>query len=481
MYEVFFGLKEKPFSLLPDPDFLFLSSKHALALSMLEYSLAGQAGFCVISGEIGSGKTTLIRALLRKIGRDISLGLISNTHSTHTDIAGWALTSFGHRPTGQTTADRYQELMHYLIGEYGAGRRCVLIVDEAQNLTIEALEELRLLSNINSGKDLLLQIILVGQPELLHKLKSPELCQFAQRISVSYHLPPLGSEETYKYVLYRLQVAGAEKPIFTPMAIAGVHYFSGGVPRLINSICDMALVYAFADGKAEIDLDTVFRVVSDRQSSGVAALGQTVPADIDTAVAEITKLVSASAPSAASTAAPKPAPSPAPTSAAHSTQPARVEPVLRKEPKAAGRTTRADHADHARAAQHATLNGAAQPAAPADLPPPARQQPGDRREPKLQKAPRRDAAAPVAQNEALGPDGLPRLVVTRNADGQLLKRQENGTGDRRAAAHVPDREPAEKRGRIRLTEEDYRLAEKSDEAEAARLRSWFRRTFMRSS
>jgi type II secretory pathway predicted ATPase ExeA len=471
MYEVFFGLKEKPFSLLPDPDFLFLSSKHALALSMLEYSLAGQAGFCVISGEIGSGKTTLIRALLRKIGRDISLGLISNTHSTHTDIAGWALTSFGHRPTGQTTADRYQELMHYLIGEYGAGRRCVLIVDEAQNLTIEALEELRLLSNINSGKDLLLQIILVGQPELLHKLKSPELCQFAQRISVSYHLASLGSEETYKYVQYRLQVAGAEKPIFTPMAIAGVHYFSGGVPRLINSICDMALVYAFADGKAEIDLDTIFRVVSDRQSSGVAALSQTVPADIATAVAEIAKLVSVSA----ERAAPKPAPSPAPSSAADSIPAARVEPVLRKEPKAAGRTTRADHADHARAAQHATLNGAARPAAP------AKQQTGDRREPKLQKAPRRDGAAPVAQNEALGPDGLPRLVVTRNADGRLLKRQENGTGDRRTAADVPDREPAEKRGRIQLTEEDYRLAEKSDEAEAARLRSWFRRTFMRSS
>src|ERR1041385_6969922 len=195
MYEAFFNLKSKPFSLLPDPEFLFLSSRHSIALSLLEYSLTGQAGFCVITGDIGSGKTTLVRAFLGRVGREFSVGLISNTHAQVRDIAGWALTAFGQKQTSNNPAEVYQELMAYLIAEYGAGRQCILIVDEAQNLSIEALEELRLLSNINSGKDLLLQILLVGQPELLEKLKQPALRQFAQRIAVSHHLSPLSFAE----------------------------------------------------------------------------------------------------------------------------------------------------------------------------------------------------------------------------------------------------------------------------------------------
>src|SRR6185369_6453157 len=217
MYESFFELKCKPFSLLPDPDFLFLSSRHSIALSLLEYSLTGQAGFCVITGDIGSGKTTLVRAFLGRISRDFSVGLISNTHQQVRDIAGWALTAFGQKQNSTNPAEIYQELMAYLIAEYGAGRQCILIVDEAQNLSIEALEELRLLSNINSGKDLLLQILLVGQPELLEKLKQPELRQFAQRIAVSHHLSPLSFAETRKYIEHRLVVAGATKPMFSEM------------------------------------------------------------------------------------------------------------------------------------------------------------------------------------------------------------------------------------------------------------------------
>jgi type II secretory pathway predicted ATPase ExeA len=291
MYESFFGLKEKPFSLLPDPDFLFMSSKHSLALSILEYSLAGQAGFCAITGDIGSGKTTLIRTLLRRIGRDVTLGLISNTHSGLTDITAWALAAFGRGTNAQSDAEIYQELMHFLIGEYGAGRRCILIVDEAQNLTVEALEELRLLSNINSDKDLLLQIILVGQPELLVKLKSPELAQFAQRISISYHLTPLGYADTRRYIRHRLQVAGADRPIFSDTAIGAVQYFSGGVPRVVNAICDMAMVYGLADNKTEIDLDVVLRVIADRQSSGVSPFAREGKADDPAVIAEITSLV----------------------------------------------------------------------------------------------------------------------------------------------------------------------------------------------
>jgi type II secretory pathway predicted ATPase ExeA len=291
MYESFFGLNEKPFSLLPDPDFLFMSSKHSLALSILEYSLAGQAGFCAITGDIGSGKTTLIRMLLRRIGRDVTLGLISNTHTGLTDITAWALAAFGRGTNAQSDAEIYQELMHFLIGEYGAGRRCVLIVDEAQNLTVEALEELRLLSNINSDKDLLLQIILVGQPELLVKLKSPELAQFAQRISISYHLTPLTYLETRRYVRHRLEVAGAKRPIFSDTAIGAVQYFSGGVPRVVNSICDMSLVYGLADNKTDIDLDVVLRVIGDRQASGVSPFVRDERWDDPAVIPEITSMV----------------------------------------------------------------------------------------------------------------------------------------------------------------------------------------------
>jgi type II secretory pathway predicted ATPase ExeA len=318
MYEDFFGLNEKPFSLLPDPDFLFLSSKHSLALNMLEYSLAGQAGFCAITGEIGSGKTTLIRALLRRMDRDIRLGLISNTHSSLTDIASWALSAFGRSPAGKSRAEIHQDLMLFLIEEYGAGKRSVLIVDEAQNLTIEALEELRLLSNINADKDLLLQIILVGQPELLEKLRRPELCQFAQRISVSYHLAPLTCAETLHYITHRLRVAGTTAPIFNDMAVGGIQYFSGGVPRLINSICDMAMVYAYADQVREVDLDHIFRVVGDRMSNGVSVFAGIGGPEDPVAVREITGLIRAAGEARATLPAPavpeqEPAPEPAAT------------------------------------------------------------------------------------------------------------------------------------------------------------------------
>jgi len=290
MYEAFFKFQHKPFSLLPDPDFLFLSSRHAIGLSLLEYSLTGQAGFCVITGEIGSGKTTLIRAFLGRVSREFTVGLISNTHHSLKDIAAWGLAAFGQKATATHPAETYQELMSYLIAEYGGGRQCILIVDEAQNLSIEVLEELRLLSNINSGKDLLLQVVLVGQPELLEKLRRPELSQFAQRIAVSHHLTPLPYAETRRYIEHRVKVAGSDRPLFTEMAMGAVQYFSGGIPRLINSICDMALVYGFADEQQTIGEDLVFRVVSDRQLSGIAPFAQSAPVDDPTVRAEIMKL-----------------------------------------------------------------------------------------------------------------------------------------------------------------------------------------------
>jgi type II secretory pathway predicted ATPase ExeA len=299
MYEAFFNLKNKPFTLLPDPEFLFLSSRHAIGLSLLEYSLTGQAGFCVITGEIGSGKTTLVRAFLERVSREFTVGLISNTHQALKDIAAWAMAAFGQKATGTHPAETYQELMVYLIAEYGEGRQCILIVDEAQNLSIEVLEELRLLSNINSGKDLLLQVVLVGQPELLDKLKRPELSQFAQRIAISHHLTPLPYAETRRYIEHRVKVAGSDRPLFTEMAMGAIQYFSGGIPRLINSICDMSLVYGFADEQQIIGEELVFRVVSDRQLSGIAPFAQSVPVDDPSVRAEIMKLTNLGAPESA--------------------------------------------------------------------------------------------------------------------------------------------------------------------------------------
>lgn len=454
MYEAFFELKEKPFSLLPDPDFLFLSSKHAVALSMLEYSLAGQAGFCVISGEVGSGKTTLIRALLRRIGRDIALGLISNTHSTHTDIVGWALMAFGQRPAGQTPADRYQELMHFLIGEYGSGRRCVLIVDEAQNLTVDALEELRLLSNINSGKDLLLQVALVGQPELLEKLKRPELRQFAQRINVSYHLSPLSSVETATYIRHRLRVAGAQQPIFTEMAIGGVHCFSGGVPRLINAICDMALVYAFADGKVEVDLDTVVRVIADRQATGVAPFAINSPAELESMAAEIARFVDEGTRSTpVERVAGDPTPADERTQAASSDVGQAPSPSERIEPQlwsASGRENGSKSAWRPIPELRAVRNP--------DLP----------------------AAANTALETPAGPDGLPRLMVARTVPDRLTESSahvEAGSRQRVDAEDLALRAAAGHDIGQRQDGGSERL--KDNGAGTSRSRFWLRRAFNR--
>lgn len=272
MYESFYGLSERPFALTPDPSFLFLSPKHALALSMLEYSVTGQAGFTVVTGEIGSGKTTLIRQFLRRVSPACNLGVISNTHEAFGDLLQWVLYAFAQDVAAPDKAGRYQQFVQYLIAQYGLGKQTVLIVDEAQNLSIETLEELRLLSNVNADKDQLIQMILVGQPELLEKLRRPELKQFAQRISVHYHLQALSYPETRDYIRHRLRTAGAKRAIFDRLAIGAIYYFSGGVPRLINSICDMALVYGFAQGEHNIDIDTILSVVKDREGGTLLAL-----------------------------------------------------------------------------------------------------------------------------------------------------------------------------------------------------------------
>ncbi|MDY0885645.1 ExeA family protein [Dongia soli] len=273
MYESFFGLIERPFTLRPDPHFLYLSSKHKLALSMLEYGLTGQAGFVVVTGDIGAGKTTLIRHFLSRADHMSILGVISNTHVAFGDILQWVFQALNIETEATNKAERYKVFTKYIELQYNRGHQVVLIVDEAQNLTAGALEELRLLSNIDINGQTL-QIILVGQPQLLEKLKQPSLHQFAQRISVHYHLTALTYRETCTYIKHRLAVAGAQRAIFDSLAMAAVYYFTAGVPRTINSICDMALVYAFAEGRRIIDVDTILAVALDREKSGVQTLAR---------------------------------------------------------------------------------------------------------------------------------------------------------------------------------------------------------------
>ncbi|EGV15970.1 AAA family ATPase [Thiocapsa marina] len=256
MYESFFALREKPFSLLPDPGFLFMSHQHQKALTLLEYGLFNQAGFIVLTGDIGSGKTTLMRHLLERLDSSFTVGLISNTHETFGELMDWVSMAFEIRHEPASKLEKYRAFADFLVETYGRGQRVLLIVDEAQNLGIEKLEELRLLSNINAGKDLVLQIMLLGQPQLRELLRDPALEQLAQRVTASYHIGPLDAAETESYIRHRVFVAGGTHDIFTHDACVAIHHYSKGVPRRINLICDTALVYAF--GADEQVLDAAF-------------------------------------------------------------------------------------------------------------------------------------------------------------------------------------------------------------------------------
>jgi general secretion pathway protein A len=271
MYERYFGFTAKPFALTPDPSFLYPSRQHAKALSMLEYGLESQAAFSLLTGDIGSGKTTLVRRLLRGLGDQVVVGLISNTHERFLSIHGWALSVLGIVPSDDSDIAKYEALVDSFVREYAKGRRTLLIIDEAQNLSVEVLEELRLLSNVNSETDLVLQILLVGQPELRSKLSRPELRQFAQRVSVDFHLRPLDRDETHAYIRHRLAVAGGEDTLFLPEAIEFVYARTNGVPRLLNQLCDFALVYAFADGRKAVDAELIAQVVRDRDETQMLA------------------------------------------------------------------------------------------------------------------------------------------------------------------------------------------------------------------
>lgn len=269
MYTKFFGLTKKPFSLIPDPSLLYLSPKHKKAFTALQYGLVSQAGLTVITGEIGSGKTTLVRSLLENIQDQCEIGLITNTHSAFGDLLTWILAAFNIKSSASNKAERFQAFVNFIKEAHEAHKRVILIVDEAQNMDIQTLEELRLLSNININQEIMLQLVLVGQPELVEKLNRPELIQFSQRISIEYHLNPLDFKETEQYIHHRLKASGRADRIFQSSACAMLFYYSGGTPRLINNLADLALVFAFAADKKKIDWKTIADVICERTTGGI--------------------------------------------------------------------------------------------------------------------------------------------------------------------------------------------------------------------
>ena len=270
MYEAHFKLREKPFSIVPDPDRIYWGKAHRMAFSMLEFGVLNHAQFTVITGEVGSGKTTLLRYLLRKL--DLSktnVGLISNTPRDREEMLQSIMGSLNLPFEERTHQGLLKVFQDFVYAEYAKGRGTLLIVDEAQNLGEHALEELRMLSNINVDKVQLLQLILIGQPQLKDVLSRPQMLQFAQRISSDFHLKPLGPNEVEQYISFRLRAAGAQYPLFSEQACALIAEASSGIPRMINILCDTALVYGFSSGADRITSNVVQEVLEDKRKFGI--------------------------------------------------------------------------------------------------------------------------------------------------------------------------------------------------------------------
>jgi len=265
VYEGFYGFKVKPFALLPQEEFMFLSPQHRTALALLTYSLHNRAMFCVVCGDIGTGKTTLLRYLLSRHEPHLSVGMITSTTGTFSELLQWMLLEFGLDYRGLDKIGMQQALVAFLKRLELLNKRAVLVIDEAQALAPDVLEELRLFSNVNAGRTMLLQTILVGQLTLRDTLRRPDLRQLAQRVAVDYLLTPLDKEQTHAYIGHRLALSAPGRGgLFSPEACDAVYTASGGIPRVINLLCDTALAYGFADQKPTIDAATVFEVLADR-------------------------------------------------------------------------------------------------------------------------------------------------------------------------------------------------------------------------
>ena len=265
MYEQFYGFKKKPFQLLPNPDFLFRSKQHNTALTYLEYGIYDRAGFIVIAGEIGTGKTTLLNYLLRTLKQDLPIVYLSQTFLNPEEFLRILCQEFSLPYEGKGKSELIELFGKFLVEQFQKGHHVILILDEAQNLPLETLEEIRMLSNLDAGNEILLQIILVGQPPLRDKLRWRGLRQLAQRVSVFYHLGPLDLDETRDYIRYRIERAECPDPyLFGDAAIEEIYHYSEGIPRLINAVCHMCLVYGMADELKKVDRPLVVNVLQDR-------------------------------------------------------------------------------------------------------------------------------------------------------------------------------------------------------------------------
>jgi general secretion pathway protein A len=266
MYESFYGLREKAFVMQPDPYFIYWSDNHHKAYSMLEYGILNAIGFTVITGEIGSGKTTLLQCLLAHLDDATVVGLLNSTSFQETELLQWIMMAFGQKFEGLSNVALFRDFQNFLIEQYSQNRRVILVVDEAQNLSIDVLEQLRMLSNINTHSSQLLQVVLVGQPQLRQLLKSPKLVQFAQRIGSDFHISSLPRDEVEYYIHHRSKTAGATVPLFTPEAAALIADASRGIPRLINLLCDTALVYGYSSQAKIITREIVEEVIAERSN-----------------------------------------------------------------------------------------------------------------------------------------------------------------------------------------------------------------------
>jgi type II secretory pathway predicted ATPase ExeA len=274
-----FGFNQEPFNITADPAFLYLSRSHREALAQLSYGIKARKGFVVLTGEVGTGKTTLINGLLNELDKDTRTALIFSYIANPFDLLRYTCNEFGLKSSQHSRNDFYEYLAllnDYLFESYRSGKNCALIIDEAQNLSSEVLESVRLLSNFETSKDKLLQILLVGQPELSSRLNSQELRQLKQRVTVRYQLRPLTLKECHAYISSRLQVAGGDPMLFTPKAVEVIYGYSGGIPRVINVICDGALMTAYRLRKIYIEDSLIRQVAEDLQIADSVFSGESV-------------------------------------------------------------------------------------------------------------------------------------------------------------------------------------------------------------
>jgi general secretion pathway protein A len=270
MYESFYGLKENPFNVTPNPEYIYLGENHREALAQLLYGVRERKGFIVITGEVGTGKTTLVHYLLNRLNGNshTKTAFLFNPKLSVNDFIRCILKDLGVRDQGQTKGENLHNLHRYLLNAYQRDERVILIVDEAQGLKPELLEEIRLLSNLETSRSKLLQIVLLGQPELDKTLAQPGFRQLRQRINLRYHLLPLSEKETKEYIEKRMRVAGAKRSIFTGKAMEEIYQKSGGIPRLINILCDNALLNGYALDQRVVDEKSLREIAKDLNLKG---------------------------------------------------------------------------------------------------------------------------------------------------------------------------------------------------------------------